>query len=60
MNPTGITRVLNAPTSMGGMDGKVDWSMWDDLIQAGNTANGQQQAPDLDPAKDAATIHDRE
>lgn len=60
MNPTGITRVLNAPTSMGGMDGKVDWSMWDDLIQAGNAANGQQQAPDLDPAKDAATIHDRE
>ena len=52
--------MLNAPTSMGGMDGKVDWSMWDDLIQAGNTANGQQQAPDLDPAKDADTIHDRE
>lgn len=60
MNPTGITRVLNSPTSMGDMDGKVDWSMWDDLIQAGNTTESQQQAPDLDPEKDAATIHERE
>lgn len=59
MNPTGTTRVLNAPTSMGDMDGDVDWSLWNDLIQAGNT-NGQQQAPDLDPEKDAATIHERE
>lgn len=60
MNPTGITRVLNSPTSMGDMDGKVDWSMWDDLIQAGNTTESQQQAPGLDPEKDAATIHERE
>lgn len=59
MEPTSITRVLTAPKSMGDMDGTVDWTMWDDLIQAGGT-DAQQQAPGLDPEKDAATIHERE
>lgn len=43
MNPTGITRVLNAPESKGDMDGKVDWSMWDDVTFSSNT--GCQNCP---------------
>jgi hypothetical protein len=43
MNPTGITRVLNAPESKGDLDGKVDWSMWDDVSFSSNT--GCQNCP---------------
>lgn len=59
MNPTSITRVLKSPNGMGDLDGTVDWSLWDDLIQAGGS-DSTQQAPDLDPEKDAATLHERE
>lgn len=59
MEPTSITPALRTPKSMGDMDGNVDWTMWNDLIQAGGT-DASQQAPDLDPEKDAATIHERE
>lgn len=32
LNQTGITRVLNHPVTKGDLLGKVDWSMWEDII----------------------------
>lgn len=61
VSPTGLTGSLTCPGTFADMDGKIDWSLTKDLpVTAGDTDMDGQQPDDIDPEKDAATIHERE
>lgn len=61
MNPSGLTGSLTCPGTFADMDGRIDWSLTEDLpVTAGQTDRGGQQPDDVDPERDAATIHERE
>lgn len=59
LNPSGTINILYAPvTQADDMHGKFDWTLWDG-ISANTGGDSPQQAPGLDPEKDAATLQDR-